>query len=81
MANPSKAKGDKAELEAAAILSDLLGFKVQRRHVVEHNQKLAKSPQAVPVGDLLYLFLVGRLEFVEKTIQTPYVYVLSSMLK
>ena len=31
MANPSKAKGDRNELESAAILSDLLGFKVQRK--------------------------------------------------
>jgi hypothetical protein len=31
MANPQKAKGDRAELEAAGILTDLLGVPVRRR--------------------------------------------------
>ena len=31
MTNPSKRKGDKAELEAARLLSDLLGFDVVRK--------------------------------------------------
>ena len=31
MANPQKAKGDRAELEAAEILSDLLGLPVRRK--------------------------------------------------
>jgi hypothetical protein len=31
MANPRKAKGDKAEREAAALLSDLLGVSVRRK--------------------------------------------------
>ena len=31
MANPQKAKGDRAELEAAQIISDLLGFIVRRK--------------------------------------------------
>ena len=31
MANPQKAKGDRAELEAAAILADLLGLSVRRK--------------------------------------------------
>jgi hypothetical protein len=31
MTNPAKAKGDRAELEAAEILSDLLGVPVRRR--------------------------------------------------
>lgn len=31
MSNPQKAKGDRAELELARILSDLLGFRVRRK--------------------------------------------------
>lgn len=31
MTNPSKAKGDRAELQAASILADLTGFKVVRK--------------------------------------------------
>lgn len=31
MANPKKAKGDRAELEAAALLTDLLGHPVRRK--------------------------------------------------
>lgn len=31
MPNPQKAKGDRAELEVAALLSDLLGFTVRRK--------------------------------------------------
>ena len=31
MSNPSKRKGDVAEREAAALLSDLLGFRVRRK--------------------------------------------------
>ena len=31
MANPSKRKGDRAELEAAGILADLTGFPVRRK--------------------------------------------------
>ena len=31
MANPKKAKGDRAELEAAALLSDLFGHPVRRK--------------------------------------------------
>ncbi len=31
MANPSKSKGDRSELECAALLSDLLGFTVRRK--------------------------------------------------
>ena len=31
MANPQKAKGDKAELEAAALLTEALGLPVRRK--------------------------------------------------
>lgn len=31
MSNPSKRKGDRGELEVAALLSDLLGFRVRRK--------------------------------------------------
>ena len=31
MSNPSKRKGDRAELEVAALLADLLGFPVRRK--------------------------------------------------
>jgi hypothetical protein len=31
MPNPSKAKGDRAELEVAALLTDLLGFPIRRK--------------------------------------------------